>query len=80
MGKATQPAPDQGSAGGDRRRNGGAMQRALVTAASRGIGRVLVAELAGRGLEVVATARRVDDLADLPPRGGCRWMLPRTRR
>lgn len=42
------------------------MQRALVTGASRGIGRALVAELAGRGLEVVATARRVDDLADLP--------------
>ncbi len=42
------------------------MQRALVTGASRGIGRALVAELSGRGLEVVATARRVDDLADLP--------------
>ena len=42
------------------------MQRALVTGASRGIGRALVAELAGRGVEVVATARRVDDLADLP--------------
>ncbi len=40
------------------------MQRALVTGASRGIGRALVAELAGRGLEVVATARRVDDLAN----------------
>jgi NAD(P)-dependent dehydrogenase (short-subunit alcohol dehydrogenase family) len=42
------------------------MQRALVTGASRGIGRALVAELAGRGLEVVATARRVDDLDGLP--------------
>src|SRR5262249_51447712 len=41
------------------------MQRALVTGASRGIGRALVAELAGRGVEVVATARRVEDLADL---------------
>jgi NAD(P)-dependent dehydrogenase (short-subunit alcohol dehydrogenase family) len=37
-----------------------------VTGASRGIGRALVAELAGRGLDVVATARRVDDLAGLP--------------
>src|SRR5262249_28674493 len=46
--------------------NGGAMQRALVTGASRGIGRALVAELADRGLDVVATARRGDDLADLP--------------
>ena len=42
------------------------MQRALVTGASRGIGRALVAELAGRGLEVIATARRADDLAGLP--------------
>ena len=42
------------------------MQRALVTGASRGIGRALAAELAGRGLDVVATAQRVDDLADLP--------------
>jgi NAD(P)-dependent dehydrogenase (short-subunit alcohol dehydrogenase family) len=42
------------------------MHRALVTGASRGIGRALVAELADRGVEVVATARRVEDLADLP--------------
>ena len=42
------------------------MQRALVTGASRGVGRALVAELVSRGLEVIATARRVDDLADLP--------------
>ena len=42
------------------------MQRAPVTGASRGIGRVLVVEQAGRRLEVVATARRVDNLAGLP--------------
>lgn len=42
------------------------MQRALVTGASRGIGRALVTELVGRGLEVIATARRPDDLAGLP--------------
>jgi short-subunit dehydrogenase len=42
------------------------VQRALVTGASRGIGRALVSELAGRGLDVVATARRPADLADLP--------------
>lgn len=42
------------------------MQRALVTGASRGIGRALVIELVGRGLEVVATARRAADLTDLP--------------
>ncbi len=42
------------------------MQRALVTGASRGIGRALVAELASRDFEVIATARRVADLADLP--------------
>lgn len=42
------------------------MNRALVTGASRGVGRALVAELHGRGMEVVATARRSRDLADLP--------------
>jgi len=40
--------------------------RVLVTGASRGIGRALVAELATRGMEIVATARNVQDLEGLP--------------
>jgi short-subunit dehydrogenase len=40
--------------------------RAFVTGASRGLGRALVTELASRGIEVVATARRVDALDGLP--------------
>ena len=38
----------------------------LVTGANRGLGRALVLELAGRGTRVIATARRVEELADLP--------------
>lgn len=45
------------------------MARVLVTGASRGIGRALVRELSGRGMEVIASARRVADLADLPAAG-----------
>ena len=41
------------------------MARVLVTGASRGLGRALVVELKKRGHEVIATARRIDDLADL---------------
>jgi NAD(P)-dependent dehydrogenase (short-subunit alcohol dehydrogenase family) len=41
------------------------MNRVLVTGASRGIGRALVTELAARGWDVIATARREADLADL---------------
>jgi NAD(P)-dependent dehydrogenase (short-subunit alcohol dehydrogenase family) len=39
--------------------------RALITGASRGLGRALAAELHSRGYNVVATARHVADLADL---------------
>ncbi len=38
----------------------------LVTGCSTGIGRALVGELRSRGWSVVATARKVEDLADLP--------------
>lgn len=39
---------------------------ALVTGASRGLGRATALELARRGLEVIATARRPEAVADLP--------------
>ncbi|MEU3650606.1 SDR family oxidoreductase [Lentzea sp. NPDC034063] len=42
------------------------MSSVLITGASRGIGRAIAVELAGRGHRVIATARNVDDLADLP--------------
>lgn len=42
------------------------MSSALVTGASRGIGRAIAIELASRGHRVIATARRPETLADLP--------------
>jgi NAD(P)-dependent dehydrogenase (short-subunit alcohol dehydrogenase family) len=39
---------------------------ALVTGASRGIGRAIALELAGRGFDTVATMRHPEDGADLP--------------
>jgi NADP-dependent 3-hydroxy acid dehydrogenase YdfG len=42
------------------------MSRVLVTGASKGIGRAIVCELAARGHDVVATARDVATLEDLP--------------
>lgn len=50
---------------------------AVVTGASRGIGRAIAAELAGRGFDVVATMRNPDDGGDLP---GLAASLPGTVR
>src|SRR5882672_6741480 len=40
-------------------------KRAIITGCSTGIGRATAIELTARGYEVVATARRVETLADL---------------
>ncbi|WP_329454820.1 SDR family oxidoreductase [Streptomyces sp. NBC_01497] len=42
------------------------MSSVLITGASRGIGRAIAIELAGRGHRVIATARRPETLDDLP--------------
>jgi NAD(P)-dependent dehydrogenase (short-subunit alcohol dehydrogenase family) len=42
------------------------MSRILITGASRGIGRAVAEELAARGHEIIATAREVSALADVP--------------
>lgn len=42
------------------------MGRILITGTSSGIGRGAAFELAGRGHDVVATARRPETLIDLP--------------
>jgi NAD(P)-dependent dehydrogenase (short-subunit alcohol dehydrogenase family) len=42
------------------------MSSVLITGASRGIGRAVAIELAGRGHRVIATARNPETLADLP--------------
>jgi len=50
---------------------------ALVTGASRGIGRAVAIELAGRGFDTVATMRRPEDGADLPAATGGRISVAR---
>jgi NAD(P)-dependent dehydrogenase (short-subunit alcohol dehydrogenase family) len=42
------------------------MRRALITGASRGIGRAIAAALHGHGFEVIATGRRLDALEVVP--------------
>ncbi|HTL97968.1 MAG TPA: SDR family NAD(P)-dependent oxidoreductase [Holophagaceae bacterium] len=44
----------------------------LITGCSTGIGRALVGQLRARGYAVVATARKVETLSDLPPGGDLR--------
>ena len=45
----------------------------LITGCSSGIGRATAVRLAGRGMTVFASARRIDDIADLEGRG-CRLL------
>lgn len=48
-------------------------KRAIVTGCSTGIGRATAVELAARGCEVVATARKPETLADLKVAAGRSW-------
>ncbi len=50
-------------------------QRVLVTGAGKGIGRAVVAKLAGEGAEVIALSRTQSDLDSLKAEFGCRTIL-----
>src|SRR6266508_4441890 len=59
-------ASRSGLAASQPRRGEQRMSRILVTGATRGLGRALVKELSRRDHAVVATGRRLEDMADLP--------------
>lgn len=64
------------AAGTQRRRRTLDGRVALVTGGSSGVGRAVALELAGRGVHVLATARRADRLAALAEEAAARGLVP----